>query len=180
MSKFKFKLAPVVDWKASLVSQEEKELEALRNEFQVLTNQIQTLDSERQSTEATFLSQPCTTGRSLSSFASYRLASHAAEVALCAKADDLKLRIEAQMARLMNTRRERELMERLKGRQSEVWRVDNNRKMDAEAGDSFLVRWNRERTARSKNSQPKLEAAGETESTQAATSGAAADGYNAS
>jgi flagellar export protein FliJ len=150
MSKFKFKLAPIVSWKSALISQEERELEALRNEFRVLTEQIQALDTERQSTETTLLSQPCTTGSSLSSFARYRLACHAAGVALCARANDLKLRIEAQTARLTSTRRERELMERLKDRQSEAWRVDNNRKMDSEAGDSFLVRWNRERPARSK------------------------------
>lgn len=150
MSKFKFKLAPIVSWKSALISQEERELEALRNELKALTEQIQALDKERQSTEVTLLGQPCTTGSSLSSFARYRLACHAAGAALCANANDLKLRIEAQTARLNKVRRERELMERLKDRQSEAWRLDNNRKLDSEAGDSFLVRWTRERPARSK------------------------------
>jgi flagellar export protein FliJ len=174
MSKFKFKLAPIVNWKSALVSQEERELEALRHESQVLTEQMQALDAERQNTEAALLSQPCTTGSSLSSFAKYRLACHAAGVALGAQIDALKLRIDAQTARVTSIRRDRELIERLKDRQSEVWRLDNDRKLDSEAGESFLVGWARERPARPRTLPSKPEATEETGSKRLASGRAAA------
>lgn len=174
MSKFKFKLAPVVSWKSALLSQEERELEALRQESQVLEEQMQALEAERRATEESLLRQPCTTGSSLSSFARYRLACHAAGVALGARIDELKRRIEAQTARVTSARRERELMERLKDRQSEVWRLDNNRQQDSEAGESFLVNWARERPARPRMLPSKQEATTEAGSKRLASGRATA------
>ena len=143
MPKFTFKLDPALRWRSAIISQEESRLEELKREIEAVEERKRQLAAERHAAEALLREELAVSGHSLSGFAAYRLSSQNAGSQLDESAMVLNQKIEAQSVAVRNARRDFQLLERLRDHQSEVWRVETDRQIEGEAGDSFLVGWSR-------------------------------------
>jgi|SRR5581483_2808220 len=146
MKRFSFPLERVLGWREEQARVEELKLEQLRAQAAALDQQKRDTALGRARSEWEVLSQRVVEATELANLDSYRL--HARE-----KIRDLEQRVrqtEAQAAeqlqRVLQARRQAELLERLKQKALEEWRAANNREQEALAAELYLA--NRGRNAR--------------------------------
>ena len=143
MIPFRFPLENVLEWRRT-------QLELEEDKFRQETAALAELDRLRAETEAAGVKAELqvrhwrpVTGRDLGALDEFRRSVESNRKELTAlRAQRLKS-LAAQQSALMESRRRCRLLERLKERRFEEWRLAAARELEELASDSYLARWNR-------------------------------------
>ncbi len=144
MKPFQFRLESVLQLKSRLLEMEEATLQRLLQAEHSLEAQIQEVfsDSKRQ---AHFLeAEEYVTGIILSTYSAYQEHCKARITGLSSALDACRRAQETQRNRILELRRERELLERLKTKQFREWLYLSNKEIEDFASEAFLNRVARE------------------------------------
>jgi flagellar export protein FliJ len=148
MRNFQFSLDRILSWRRKEFEAEESRLAALLAERKKLEDaRLEMLASwERAGKE--LLGSAFVDGGDLAALGGYRVRLEREIEANERQRRDAGGRIASQRARVVEAHRRVRLLEKLRHRQLEQWRVAWNREMENFAGEAFLARW-RARTAAS-------------------------------
>lgn len=141
MNAFRFPLERVLDWRQS-------ELELAEIKFQQLTAALAAVDKARAELETAGIraeilvrdwSPVC--GRDLAALGSFRLHVKKKNEELAAQRAACADRLAAGRNAMLEARRRFRLLERLKERRLEDWRVARDKELEELASESYLARW---------------------------------------
>ena len=143
MQRFRFPLEKVREWRGTQVELEEARLEKLLGERQQLEAALAQLDAGRVSEERAVLRQTRVAAEQLAALDYYRIYVEERKRQTQAQIDECGRSVAQQRTRLMEARRNFELLDRLKERRLAEWRLDFSREQEALAGELYLARWRR-------------------------------------
>jgi flagellar biosynthesis chaperone FliJ len=143
MGPFVFSLERVLSWRSSILTREEAKLELLRGELNALERTQLELRRQRLATRDQVHGRESVAGGDLLLLEAYgrRLdrqeLENAASIARCCQAAD------TQEAVVIEARRRVRLVEKLKQRRREEWRLATDREIETEAGEFAVTQWRR-------------------------------------
>ncbi len=141
MNAFHFPLEKVLDWRRG-------ELELAELKFQQLAAAVTAADKALAELETAGIraeilvrdwSQVC--GRDLAALGSFRLHVRKKNAELAARRAECAERLEAGRSAMLEARRRARLLERLKERRFETWRLARDKELEELAAESYLSRW---------------------------------------
>ncbi len=143
MNKFNFKLDPALKWRSAQKKTQEVLLQTLYRDQELVGKQLLTLRAEYQrAEEAARVSASCG-GDTLAALSRYRLACMKVSANLTMRFNQLAMSIEKQKSALRNATRDYELLVKLEDREFRQWETDHHRRVESDASEAFLMRWNR-------------------------------------
>jgi flagellar biosynthesis chaperone FliJ len=141
MNAFRFRLERVLEWRRTRLELEE-------NKFRRETAALAALDRARAELEAAGvkaevqLRQSRTiTGRELAALGEFRLLVRSREADVARQRAERAKSLAAQRAALLEAQRRCRLLERLKERRLEEWRLAGNKETDSLASETYLAQW---------------------------------------
>ena len=141
MKKFAFTLERALDWRSAQARVEEANLERLQSELQaIVARQDGILRGTVECTSLVFQSD-VVPGVELAALDVFRNAARAENQRLDRARSQCQRRIAAQVNQVAERRRAARLLERLKERQWQAWKLEVDRDAEREANDQFLARW---------------------------------------
>ena len=145
MKRFQFPLDRVRRWRAGQAALEELKLEQLRGNLEALREEKRNMARERSESEREVLGQASMAATELQSLDAYRL--HARDKIREFENQELQAaaQIEEQRQRVIQAQRNVELLERLKQKALDAWRVESDREQENFAAELYLARWTRRR-----------------------------------
>ena len=143
MQRFRFPLEKVREWRGTQVELEEARLEKLLGERQQLEATLAQLDAGRVLEERAVLRMTRVSAEQLAALDYYRIYVEERKRQTQAQIAECGGRIARQRTRLMEARRNFQLLDRLKERRLAEWRLDFSREQEALAGELYLARWGR-------------------------------------
>jgi flagellar export protein FliJ len=144
MQNFRFSLEKVRAWRSTQVELEEALLERLFAERKRLESALASLDASKTGEERAILELSAVDGRQLAFLDRYQRHVEASKKKTQAAIADASRRIATQRARVLEARRNFQLLEKLNERRFAEWRVEFNRELEAQAGEAYLARWRRQ------------------------------------
>ena len=141
MKRFAFPLDQVMEWRRTQARVEESKLQRLHVEMHDLGEQIGTLALNRNRAGRTLIATGGATGLELSLLDAFRQAADAELTRLERSKTDCRQRVEAQVWSVGEKRRDVRLLEKLKDRKFQSWRVAADREIDQQAEEAYLARW---------------------------------------
>jgi flagellar export protein FliJ len=141
MNAFRFPLQKVLDWRRS-------ELDLAELKFQQLTAAVAAVDQALAELETAGIraeilvrdwSPVC--GRDLAALGSFRLHVRKKNAELSARRAECAGRLAAGRSAMLEARRRFRLLERLKQRRFEEWRLARDKELEDLASESYLARW---------------------------------------
>ncbi|SPE37957.1 conserved hypothetical protein [Candidatus Sulfopaludibacter sp. SbA3] len=143
MKPFRFSLERVLAWRQNQLGLEEARLEQLRGQL-AATEQTRRWVLERRVTEQTAVAQSTNVaGEQLMSLERLRVWTLREEGRLTARMAEMARAIQVQEGAVNEARRRVRLVERLKERKHENWRVETDRELDTMAGEFAVAQWRR-------------------------------------
>jgi hypothetical protein len=145
MQRFDFSLEKALQWRATRLQEEEAKLLRLRQQKTDLLRSSAALEeSALQSAKVIPEREAQITGAELACLAEFGRAAKLRLAKLAAQIRDADARIAAQMRVVQEADRQKQLLEDLKKEQYEEWQYEQNRQIEASAGELYLARWNSE------------------------------------
>jgi hypothetical protein len=130
-----------------------RQLEAAEGRFRLQAAALAELDATRAALESAAAEAdrevrrwPSVNGRDLAALAEFRLHVRAREQSLSAQRTEGERELAERQREMLEARRRCRLLERLKERRWGEWREAANRELEALAAESYLARWNRDRS----------------------------------
>ncbi len=142
MKTFTFPLARVLDWRTMQARIEESKLEALYAERRAIDSAAADLDRQQAESAHALLKAGMATSTELAALDGFRRFTTAEKARLQARREDCGRRIDQQIEAVKSRRRDVRLLEHLRDRREEIWTHELQRELDAQAGESYLAKWN--------------------------------------
>lgn len=143
MKRFDFRLERVRRWRVERADIEELALERLRAEKSRFEAALRCLKSELALAESGTLNQPSIDPVELTSLGTYRLRMRHDIRDLENRLSQQEAKIVAQRERVMEARRQAELLGRLRAKAFQAWQGAVNKEQEELAAETFLTRWKR-------------------------------------
>jgi flagellar export protein FliJ len=141
MRSFKFSLERVLGWRRLELRAEEARLAPLVAESGRLGAAHLEIVSAHDRAQLNLLSSGPMDGADLEALAHYRARLEKQKAMVEHKAHECREQIAAQQVRIVEAQRRARLLEKLRGRRLEEWRIAGEREMENFAGEAFLARW---------------------------------------
>ena len=141
MRSFKFSLERVLGWRRLELRTEEARLAPLLAESCRLSAAHLEILSANERAQRDLLSSGPVDGAQLEALAHYRARLEKHKTLVEQKAQQCREQIVAQQVRIVESQRRTRLLEKLRGRRLEEWRIAGEREMENLAGEAFLARW---------------------------------------
>jgi flagellar biosynthesis chaperone FliJ len=140
MQRFQFPLDRVRRWRAGQAMFEELKLEQMRRNLQALGEEKQSIASERSRNEREVLGQSAVEAAQLQSLDAYRLHTRGKIRDIENRERQAEAEVDEQRQRVVVTRRDAELLERLKCKARDEWQAASDREQDTLATDLYLAK----------------------------------------
>ena len=141
MNAFRFRLERVLEWRRT-------ELELEENKFRREAAALSALDRVRAELEAAGIKaelqvrqSPTITGRELAALGSFRLLVRSREADIARQRAERVKSLAARRAALLEAQRRCRLLERLRERRLEEWRLAGNKEVEELASETYLAQW---------------------------------------
>jgi flagellar export protein FliJ len=141
VQRFRFSLEKVRQWRHTQVELEEAQLEKLFAERLRLKSALAQLGAGRAGEEQAILRLASVEAQQLSSLDRYQRHVEERKQQIHGQARDCDRRIAEQRARLLDARRNFQLLDKLKERRLVEWRLDFTREQEAHTAEAYLARW---------------------------------------
>jgi flagellar biosynthesis chaperone FliJ len=141
MQRFRFTLERVRHWRQEQAEIEESVLGKLVAQRQALVDRMERLQRERREGDAALVRCATVLAQELVAVESGRHWIKTETARLILRVGETDKQIEQQRARVVQARRNYELLQRLKDRASHKWQKDADRELDQLAADAFLSQW---------------------------------------
>jgi flagellar biosynthesis chaperone FliJ len=145
MKRFHFPLDRVRRWREGQAGLEEMKLEQLRGNWEALREERQNIETERTRSEQEVLGQSTIGASELQSLDAYRLHSRARIRDIENREGQAETLMAQQGQRVIEARRNAELLERLKQKAREEWQAASDKEQESFAAELYLGRWMRRR-----------------------------------
>jgi hypothetical protein len=144
MKRFAFPLESVRLWRSEQAEMEALKLQHLHRELRDLVIHRETLAAELAAEEKAVLGQETLDQRQLADLDSFREWVRARMVPMNARERECGTRVEVQKPRVMEARRNYELLDRLKKKARTEWQAGVDKEQEQEATELFLAKRQRE------------------------------------
>ena len=144
MKRFEFPLETARRWRREQQEMEEMRLQQLYADLQQIALQRKRLDAEYAAADSRLRSGKIILAEDLFNLDNFRRQLRKRTEALDQARRQCERRIEAQRERVIEARKNFELLDHLKKRKQEDWRLESLKEQEALASELFLARWNRE------------------------------------
>jgi flagellar export protein FliJ len=143
MKRFKFPLDRVRRWRVEQATLEELKLRQLYGQLAALADEKGQVEKERAASERTVLEQSSVDAGELQALDAYRSHTRSRIGQIEKRRREVTAQAQEQRQRLIEARRQAELLERLKTKMFEKWRTLAGREDETVAGELFLAKWQR-------------------------------------
>jgi flagellar export protein FliJ len=143
MQSFRFSLERVLGWRRTELRAEEARLAPLVAERSRLDAARQQITEARERAQSDLLAAGPMDGSELEALARYRAWLEKQKTAVERQDAQCGENIAAQRGRIVEAHRRARLLEKLRERRLEDWRIAGDREMESFASESFLARWER-------------------------------------
>lgn len=140
MKRFHFPLERVRRWRDGQAALEEVKLEQLREGLAALGAQKRGIESERARSLQQVLHQPAVEAVDLHNLDAYRVHARDQIRAIENREREAETRLEQQRQRVIQARRDAELLERLKQKALQEWQAASDREQESLAAELYLAR----------------------------------------
>jgi hypothetical protein len=140
MQRFHFPLERVRRWRAGQAGLEELKLEQLRERLAQLREEKRAVETERTQSEREVLEQPSIQATHLQSLDAYRLHARDKIRGIENREREVEVQAERQRQRVVETRRDAELLERLKRKALQEWQAAADREQENLATELYLAK----------------------------------------
>jgi hypothetical protein len=140
MQRFHFPLERVRRWRAGQAALEELKLEQIRERLTKLREEKRGVETERTQSERQVLEQPSIQATDLQSLDAYRLHTRDKIRGIENREREAEVQAEQQRQRVVETRRDAELLERLKRNALQEWQAAADREQENLATELFLAK----------------------------------------
>jgi hypothetical protein len=147
MQKFQFSLECALQYRQAQFEMQQAQLEALFSELHDLENQQQTLTTQRDSEDRAVKSQSSAIALSLVALDAFNRHAGMQKTQIELRRVNCLNRIREQQERVILARRNRELLERMRGKRKAEWLVAERKEIEDLASELHLARWSREQRA---------------------------------
>ncbi len=147
MKRFAFPLERVLALRRQQLQVEESKLETILADRRLLVRQRLEIQERVRISAAEVLSKLIVETIELQALQGFRAFSTARETALGTQIADCDTRAAEQRIRISEVRRSQKLIEKLRERHLTQWQAAFQKELEEQAAESFLARWNRERSA---------------------------------
>lgn len=144
MKRFQFQLQTALEWRRRRMEQERLRHEEMLSRLEAIEAQIAQSEQNFMESRRVTLESAALTATELTALAEYRDAVDLRKQRLRREAAKLATEIEQQHVVMVEATRQFRLLEKLRGRRFDEWRKDCDREVEAEAGDLYLAKWNRD------------------------------------
>jgi flagellar export protein FliJ len=143
MKRFQFPLDRVRRWRAEQAALEELKLERLYGQLAALADEKRNIEDKRTASERQVLEQASMEGGELQALDIYRSHVRSRIGQMDQRQREVTGEIEVQRQKLIEARRQAELLERLKDKKLGEWRALAAREEETIAGELYLAKWRR-------------------------------------
>lgn len=143
MKGFRFRLERVLSWRETQLRLAEVKAEQLKGSLRATETALATLLAARVAAQATVGRASVVSGAELGALERLRVWTVREELRLKARILELQQSIEAQNRCVATVRRGVKLVERLKERKHEAWKMEADHEIDELAGESAIAQWRR-------------------------------------
>lgn len=140
MKNFRFGLERVLHWRTSQVQLEQQKLQQLLQERNSVDAALAELSAARNAGRE-LLEPKLVPGSELNALAAYQLHLRKQEHLLLARRADCLRRLEEQRVSFLRARRAQRLLEMLRKKQLDDWKIALNREVEALAAEAYLAQW---------------------------------------
>jgi flagellar export protein FliJ len=141
MMAFRFPLQRVVDWRRSELELTELKFQQLTAAVSAVDREIAELETAGIQTELLVRDWSPVSGRDLAALGSFRLHVRKKNAELAARRVECAKHLAAGRAALLEARRRFRLLDSLKQRRFEDWRLARDKELEELASESYLARW---------------------------------------
>ena len=145
MKRFQFPLERVRRWRAGQAALEELKLEQLREQQARLEEEKRSIQRERAHSERDVLGRQVMEATELQNLDAFRVHARDKIREFENRERQAAAQIEQQVERVMEARRNAELLERLKQEAGAAWQRANDREQESLATELYLAQWTRRR-----------------------------------
>ena len=145
MKRFQFPLERVRRWRAGQAALEELKLEQLREQQTRLEEEKRSIQRERANSERDVLGLPVMEATELQNLDAFRVHARDKIREFENRERQAAAQIEQQVERVMEARRNAELLERLKQEAGAAWQRASDREQESLATELYLAQWTRRR-----------------------------------
>jgi len=145
MKRFQFPLERVRRWRAGQAALEELKLEQLREQQARLEEEKRSIQRERANSERDVLGRPVMEATELQNLDAFRVHARDKIREFENRERQAAAQIEQQGQRVMEARRNAELLERLKQEAGAAWQRASDREQESLATELYLAQWTRRR-----------------------------------
>jgi len=152
MNAFRFRLERVLEWRRTQLELEENKFRRETAALSALERTRAELEAAGAQAEAQVRQSRAITGRELAALGEFRLLVKSREADIAGKRAERVRSLAAQRAALLEAQRRCRLLERLKERRQEEWRLAGNKETEDLASEMYLAQW----TPKTSGSEPAL------------------------
>ena len=146
MESFRFRLEKVLELRRKELEAEECRLKRQAGALTDLDRMRAAVESKAAQEEQRIRTSGAVTGEDLAAFAGFRRQVSGRLKALAAQRTECLRLVQERQRAVTEARRRARLLERLRERRWEEWRTARDRELEELAAESYLARWNRERS----------------------------------
>jgi flagellar export protein FliJ len=140
MKRFHFPLDRVLDWREKQLEIEESRLERLAGELRILDARRDALDAQQRESDLSVTRSNLFSASDLQSIDSFRRYATRERTIIASQHARIEQQIEEQRARLLEARRNFELLRRVREKRFGEWKRDFDREIEQQAAEFYLGR----------------------------------------
>ncbi len=140
MKRFEFPLQRVADWREKQLTLEEMKLERLNGDLSLLDGRRRALDTEQTAADRAVLQARTVTSEELQRLDAFRRYATNQRALIAGQRAQAERLIAEQRTKLLEARRNVELLKRLHGKRLAAWKLEFNREIEQLAAESHLSR----------------------------------------
>lgn len=145
MKKFTFPLERVRQWREKQFALEEAHLQRLFSEKTLVEERRTLLEREGQESLAKVVRAAAVEASDLQAMDAFRRYVAAQRIVIAATLVECDRKISEQHLKLIEARRNFELLTKLKAKRRKAWSGELDRDIEAQAGEAYLAKWNQKR-----------------------------------
>jgi flagellar export protein FliJ len=146
MKRFAFQLQTALEWRRRRMEQEQIKLQQMESRHAALKADVEQAEQSFCASRKETLESPTLVASDLSALAEYREAVDLRKQRISRETSKLEIEMRRQKTLMVDATREFRLLEKLRDRRMEEWRKGCDRELEAEAGELYLAKWNRDTT----------------------------------
>jgi hypothetical protein len=146
MKRFSFQLQTALEWRRRRMEQAQIKLQQMESQHAALQAEAEQVERSFCESRKETLDSPMLLAGDLTALAEYREAVNLRKERIGRETSKLESGICRQKTLMVDATREFRLLEKLRDRRMEEWRKGCDRELEAEAGELYLAKWNRDAT----------------------------------